>query len=232
MRYSAILFDLDDTLYDGTKPWLYSISRMADYLSKRYPQVDFSNLNDVVTKVKLEAKKIAPDSYSFAVRPLLFRNILNHYQLDYSWKDITHMEDIYTQYYLEGIEPIEGVEELVAELSEEYMLLILTDFTFGDQVRRVNQLNLSDYFDDIITAQEVGALKKSGRLHKIAVERYQLVPERVLMVGDTVHSDIVPAKELGMGTVLVPNVLFPPTEEDKATADHYLDSVVDIRSVL
>ncbi|WKZ31552.1 MAG: HAD family hydrolase [Candidatus Dojkabacteria bacterium] len=232
MKYKTLLFDLDDTLYDGSGPWIYSIDKTAKYLSEKYPNKDFSDLNDVVNQLKKEARARNPNTYAFAIRSLLLRDALNYYDIDYSWGELVEIEGKYWEYFHEAIQPIDGVKSFIAELSNEYQLYVLTDFTFTHQIKRINKLGLGDYFEDVITAQEVGEIKKTGKIYRYTLDKYQLDPEKTVMIGDTVNADILPAKELGLTTILVPNAFFPPTEEDKKSADYFLDSVLNIRSVL
>lgn len=58
-------------------------------------------------------------------------------------------------------------------------------------------------FDQVVTAEQAGAYKPSLAPFHLALERLGLPKEQVLHVGQSVYHDVVPAKSLGLATVLV-----------------------------
>lgn len=58
-------------------------------------------------------------------------------------------------------------------------------------------------FDQVITAEQARAYKPSLAPFDRALERLALPKEQVLHVGQSVYHDVVPAKSLGLATVLV-----------------------------
>ena len=67
--------------------------------------------------------------------------------------------------------------------------------------------------------------KPSKIIFKEALRKLNLPPEEVVMVGDQVHIDLIPAKELGMTTVLVLTGL--TSREDVEKMDEKLKSKID-----
>lgn len=58
-------------------------------------------------------------------------------------------------------------------------------------------------FDQVITAEQAGAYKPSLAPFRLALERLELPKEQVLHAGQSVYHDVVPARSVGMETVLV-----------------------------
>src|SRR5205814_2085751 len=58
-------------------------------------------------------------------------------------------------------------------------------------------------FDEIITAQQVGAYKPSHAVFETALRRLNVPKEQVLHVAQSLYHDHVPAKQLGFSTVWV-----------------------------
>jgi len=58
-------------------------------------------------------------------------------------------------------------------------------------------------FDQVITAEQAGAYKPSLAPFCLALERLGLPKEQVLHAGQSVYHDVVPARSLGLATVLV-----------------------------
>jgi len=67
--------------------------------------------------------------------------------------------------------------------------------------------------------------KPSRVIYQIALEKLGVPPERAIMVGDQVYTDIAPAKDLGMTTVLVLTGL--TSREDLDRMDPSLKSKID-----
>ena len=58
-------------------------------------------------------------------------------------------------------------------------------------------------FDQVITAEQAGAYKPSLAPFRLALERLELPKEQVLHAGQSVYHDVVPARSVGLATVLV-----------------------------
>jgi len=52
----------------------------------------------------------------------------------------------------------------------------------------------------LVTSQQAGCYKPDPGIYRLALEKLDLPPEQVLMVGDSLHYDIAPAARLGMHT--------------------------------
>ncbi len=58
-------------------------------------------------------------------------------------------------------------------------------------------------FDQVITAEQAKAYKPSLAPFQLALQRFGISAERVLHAGQSVYHDVLPAKSLGLATVLV-----------------------------
>lgn len=65
-----------------------------------------------------------------------------------------------------------------------------------------SNLGLEKYFE-IFTPRETKFLKPDPRAFLAVVEKLKVKPEETLMIGDELERDLVPAKKLGMKTVLI-----------------------------
>ncbi len=57
--------------------------------------------------------------------------------------------------------------------------------------------------DFVCTAKEAGVVKPNPRIYQAVLERFGINAQEAMMVGDDVKTDILPAKSLGMKTVLL-----------------------------
>lgn len=65
----------------------------------------------------------------------------------------------------------------------------------------IAELGLQQYVDILITTNEVGKSKVDG-LFSIVLEKYGIAPSDILYVGDNKQRDVIPAKAVGIMTVL------------------------------
>jgi putative hydrolase of the HAD superfamily len=93
-------------------------------------------------------------------------------------------------------------------------------------------------FDDLVSAwtisAEVGVEKPDPKLFAHALDQAGVQPEHVVMVGDRLDRDIVPAKSLGMRTVWVLRNEAPdePTEQQLAVPDVSVSSLVEVPALV
>jgi 2-haloacid dehalogenase len=86
-------------------------------------------------------------------------------------------------------------------LKTRFQLAVISNV--DDDLFAASARKLEVSFDHVITAQQARAYKPSLKIFKIALERMGASAETVLHVGQSVYHDVLPAKSLGMRTVLV-----------------------------
>ena len=87
-------------------------------------------------------------------------------------------------------------------LSKKYKLAVIANQSLGT-ADRLEQHGILKYFDFVVASAEEGVAKPDRRIFEIALERASCKPENVVMIGDRVDNDIVPAKKMGMQTVWI-----------------------------
>lgn len=97
------------------------------------------------------------------------------------------------------IEVLEGVEETIKTLSEDFYLMVITKGDLFDQEAKLARSGLGNYFD----AVEIVSNKNSEVYQKIT-SRYEIHPNEFLMVGNSLKSDILPVLEIGSKAVHIP----------------------------
>ena len=83
-----------------------------------------------------------------------------------------------------------------------------------------------------MASAEEGVAKPDRRIFDIALERSGCKPENAVMIGDRVDNDILPAKAVGMKTVLVGQGLFSLSEEKYQDQDAYVSSIEELPDLL
>jgi FMN phosphatase YigB (HAD superfamily)/DNA-binding XRE family transcriptional regulator len=99
--------------------------------------------------------------------------------------------------YLETVEPVRGMEDLVRWASEHYRVGLLTNIMpgFVESLRGHGLLPDVDY-DVIIDSSEVGYIKPEPEIFQVATEKSGVKPEEILFVDDS-RPNIMAADKLG-----------------------------------
>jgi putative hydrolase of the HAD superfamily len=97
------------------------------------------------------------------------------------------------------IELLEGVDEAVQALAGDVPLILITKGDLLDQETKLARSGLGQHFQGIEIVSE-----KNRRAYERVMQRYAVPPDRFVMVGNSLKSDILPALDAGAHAVLVP----------------------------
>ena len=97
-----------------------------------------------------------------------------------------------------------GAEETVEALSQKYRLFLASNGTASVQKGRMTSANLYRFFEKVFVSQEIGHNKPSIAYFEAAFAQIPgFDPEKALMVGDSLSSDIKGGKNAGIRTCWV-----------------------------
>ena len=100
-------------------------------------------------------------------------------------------------YYLEAIEPIEDMQELVAFAGEHYRIGLLTNIMPGlVDVMRQKKLLPDVPYDVIVDSSAVGAIKPEAAIYELATEMAGCEPSEVLLIDDA-RTNLMAAEKHG-----------------------------------
>ncbi len=97
------------------------------------------------------------------------------------------------------VELFEHVHEVVRTLSVSYQLMVITKGDLFDQERKIYQSGLSHYFSYVDVVSD-----KTPQAYKSVFEKYGIDPQFILMVGNSLRSDILPVIAIGGQAVYIP----------------------------
>ena len=97
--------------------------------------------------------------------------------------------------------PFPDTVAALGELKRRYKLGIVsnTDDSLFAETAKLLQVP----FDAVITAEQARSYKPSRNNFRLAIERLAAPPDKILHVAQSLHHDVVPARELGLATVWV-----------------------------
>jgi putative hydrolase of the HAD superfamily len=94
---------------------------------------------------------------------------------------------------------LDGVADAVATLAERYPLILITKGDLLDQETKLARSGLGHLFKGIEIVSD-----KTPQVYRRVMSRYDVRPERFVMVGNSLRSDILPVIEAGGHAIHVP----------------------------
>ena len=94
---------------------------------------------------------------------------------------------------------LDGVRETIAALAREHRLMLLTKGDLFDQESKLARSGLGEHFGAVEIVSE-----KNPRTYATIMTRHRLAPERFLMVGNSLRSDVLPVLDAGGAAVHIP----------------------------
>lgn len=185
---SAVLFDLDNTLYDVKEYFTGAFAVVSEYLSKKY---DIYREDIYNALVKLWEEKTS-------MYPHLFNDLL--YIFGINENEVEILVKVFNEYngklepYPDVIPTLQGLKRRRCKLG------IVTDGNVERQKRKIELLGFRHFFDAIIYAKEIDS-KPSPRPYLKALEELEVKPSNIFYVADNPLIDFEGAKGVEMRTI-------------------------------
>ncbi len=193
MRYEAILIDADDTLLDFRAAEGQAIGEVIADLGIGDPGAAelYSRLNDACWK-DFERGRVTQAE----LRVRRFRDFLAHYGLA---DDPEAVGERYTEALSRQGMLLPGALEAVKEIAAQRPIAIVTNGIASVQHGRMDRSRIKEYASALVISGEVGFQKPDPRMIFRALSLLGgIAPERALMVGDSLSSDVRAANNAGV----------------------------------
>ncbi|MFV1974542.1 MAG: uridine diphosphate-N-acetylglucosamine-binding protein YvcK [Candidatus Scalindua sp.] len=186
----AIIFDLDDTLYDCTGSLLEASRKRAAKAMVN------AGLPCTEEKAYLIQKELSEKHGPYCP---VFNEISIKYNMGHEL--VRSALKAYNSNEVNDIQLFPDVIPTLKKLAqEEYKLILMSTGIYERQHKKIELLDLKPYFDEIIiNDQEVGLLMED--CFEAIIRKYSLSPQNVVVVGDRVRGELRIAKSKGMVTV-------------------------------
>jgi len=202
MRFSAVAFDLDGTLYPNYRFYI----RLIPFLLKeqRYLRA-FGKVRDRIRKEDSEGK--SENSYTFYQRQAM-------YMAEILKKDPVFLAEQTEKNIYRGWEPLFNnlklfphVKETLISLKDKGIKLgLLSDFP---PETKIENLELSGYWDTVLCSEVIGNLKPDPLPFNELCRAMGFPPEKILYVGNSFYYDVLGAKKAGMKTAwIIPKIKY------------------------
>jgi putative hydrolase of the HAD superfamily len=211
MRITTVGLDADDTLWHNETIFRLTQDRLREMMSGFAPP---DLLNARLAEVEARNLRL----YGYGVKGFTLSMIETAMELTDHNPPGRLIADILAagrEMLQEPVEPLPGVENALAELSEHYRLVLITK---GDLLHQEQKLAASG-LGDLFAAVEIVSEKDADTYRRVFA-RHGTGPAQAVMAGNSVRSDVIPAIEAGCWGALIPYPLVWAHEAANAPADH------------
>lgn len=125
---------------------------------------------------------------------------------------------------------VEEARPVLEALSARFPLVLVSNF-YGNVASVLADFSLDRYFKAIVESAVVGVRKPDPRIFSLGVEALGLRPDEVLVVGDSLRKDILPAESIGCRVAWIKGRGWTP-QEDAATHPSVIPSLTSLLSLL
>jgi putative hydrolase of the HAD superfamily len=203
LKYRAVLFDLDDTLFDHQR-------HRRDALKTLAQAAGFGSHADIL------ALECAHDRHSERAHQLLLagelsleqeriertRGALLEFGVSLNEKKLLDLENIYLAAYDREWKTVPGAIELLRALRQAgAWISVITNGHALEQYPKLQRLGLTSLLDDVVVSEEAGCEKPSRQYFEHALARARCHPGECVVVGDLWHTDIIGAHQSGIDAI-------------------------------
>lgn len=204
MRLRAVLFDLDDTLFDHT----FASARALGLLhasEQGFAAWTLQQLEERHSAVleAMHADVVAGRTTVDAARAERFRRLLTDAGgTDVSADVALALARSYRAAYEASWQPIAGAAALLASLrSEGLRIAVVTNNLVNEQRAKLRSCAFDGSIDALVTSEETGSAKPDARIFQHALECVGADPADAVMIGDAWATDIEGARAAGIRAI-------------------------------
>jgi len=196
--FEILAFDADDTLWHNESRYQAAKNEFVRLMSAFQTPEQASAVLD-----QIELRNLSLYGYgmkSFTLSMIEAALALSDGKL--SSKEIQAILDLSRTVLTAEVELFPQVAETIAGLAESYPLMLITKGDASEQEQKIHRSGIGHYFRSI----EIVHDKTRATYQKILV-KYHLSPQRFVMIGNSLRSDILPVVQIGGIAIYIPHEL-------------------------
>jgi putative hydrolase of the HAD superfamily len=224
MNVKVIAFDADDTLWVNEPYFRRTEEKFCTLFS------EFLSPHDIERELlKIQIGNLG--LYGYGIKGLVLSMIETALKITDGKINTNAIDKILAlgkELLNEPIELLEGVEQVLQALQGKYRLVVATKGDLLDQERKLKKSNLTEYFHHI----EIMSEKDDARYLKL-IKHLDIQPNELLMVGNSLKSDVIPVLNIGGHAIHVPYHITWAHEMVEHQVEHQnFKSVTNIQEIL
>ncbi len=194
MKYTHLLFDLDNTLMDFDKSERVAFFETMGRLSIEADEAVFSSYKQINSALwkRLEQGTIDKN----IIEKIRFNKFFEHCNIEQPTQDAG---EIYHECLAKYSFVIDGAEQLLQNLSSHAKIVIVTNGIKSIQTPRLANSGLNKYFSNIFISEEIGFNKPDKRFFDVVFDEIGKEHKKSsIVIGDSLSSDMKGAHNSGL----------------------------------
>ncbi|ADE81518.1 hypothetical protein PRMUPPPA20_23220 [Xylanibacter ruminicola] len=143
-------------------------------------QPDFTFYKTIETKIRIQLEFLKEQNYVSSVS--------------------SYLKPLTDSLYEATVKETAKSREVLLQLKQQYPMVLVSNF-YGNIATVLKEFKLDGIFDTIIESAVVGVRKPDPQIFTLGVEALGMQPDEVVVVGDSMDKDIIPAGKAGCHTV-------------------------------
>ena len=191
----VVAFDADDTLWHSITVF-WSTQKKFVRLLERYHSPEWIERKVYETEMRnLEYFGYGAKGFTIS----LIETAIELTERRIAASEIQQIIDMCKEMMAAPVEVIDGAPESLRELSRSYELMIITKGDLFDQQAKLARSGLGPYFKHVEVVSE-----KTAAVYAAVLAKYAIEPSTLVMVGNSLKSDVLPVLALGARAVYIP----------------------------
>lgn len=195
----AVLFDLDDTLFDHRASAGDALRRVQESHAclRALPFAEVEQQHSRLLE-DMHPKVISGELGMDDARVERFRQLL--LQAGDSPTDAVcrAAATMYRREYLAARRATAGAEALLTAVRSRTAVAVVSNNMLQEQIEKLEFCRLTAYVDALIVSEEVGASKPDPAIFRAALDAVGATPSEVVMIGDSWTADVLGARAAGI----------------------------------
>jgi putative hydrolase of the HAD superfamily len=193
-----IAFDGDDTLWHNERSYRGARDRFSELLAGAGVVLSAEEIEAQVNQTELANLEI----YGYGVSSFVLSLVETAIGLTdgrITGADLRGIVELAKQMLTEEIELFPGVRELLTTLAASYPLMLITKGDLLHQTSKLERSGLRDCFRFVEVVSH-----KTPEVYSAILSRHGIDPNRFLMIGNALRSDVLPVVDAGGWAVHIP----------------------------
>ncbi len=196
----AVIFDVDNTLYNFTKAHKAAFRALAAYADERLG-LSGESFERLHRETAEELRAYMGEVAALHNRCIRYQVMLEKLGLPL-YPHVLEMEGFYWDTLLKEAVPSANAKETLRSLKDRGIRIgVGTDMTARMQFRKLEMLGMLAYVDFLVSSEEAGAEKPALSFFARCVEKAGFGKKECLFVGDSLRKDVLGALDAGLQAV-------------------------------
>jgi putative hydrolase of the HAD superfamily len=195
-HFDAIGFDADDTLWFSEDTFRHNENRFVDLVSPYAPTgIDIKSALVATERVNIS-------TYGYGVKSFGLSAIEAAISITNGTVPVGVLQEILRgvrEHLTEPVRLFEGVADVLSKVAQTHRVVLITKGDLVHQTRKVDTSGLAHLFNHV----EI-VLEKDPATYRRVLSSLNIDPHRFCMVGNSLHSDIMPVLAIGGFGAYVP----------------------------